>query len=203
MAANGINAIFLDLGLPDSQGLNTFEKMHAVAQKVPILILTANKDDALALEAVRRGAQDYLIKGEIDGDFLARAITYAVARKKLEETVEKRTQLLKLSEEKYRTLFDSIDEGFCIVEMVFDANCKPLDYRFLEVNASFERQTGMHEAKGRLMRSFVPNHEAYWFEIYGKVALTGEPVRLENEAKALIATMTFLLFPSERTQFEK
>ena len=95
MAEGNIDAILLDLGLPDSQGLNTFEKIHAAAQKVPILILTAFKDDALALEAVRRGAQDYLIKGKIDGSTLARAITYAIERKKLEETVEKRTLSLK------------------------------------------------------------------------------------------------------------
>ena len=61
---------------------------------------------------LRKGAQDYLIKGKIDGALLVRAINYAVERKKLEETVENRTLSLKVSEEKYRTLFDSIDEGF-------------------------------------------------------------------------------------------
>ena len=195
MAKGNIDAVLLDLGLPDSQGLNTFEKIHSVAQKVPILILTAFKDDTLALEAVRRGAQDYLIKGKIDGPLLARAITYAVERKKLEETVENRTLSLKLSEEKYRTLFDSIDEGFCIVEMVFDGHGKPKDYRFLEINSSFERQTGLHDAKGKLMRSLAPNHEAYWFEIYGKVSLTSEPVRFTNEAKALNHWYDVFAFP--------
>ena len=115
--------------------------------------------------------------------------------KNLEKTVAQRTLLLRVSEEKYRTLFDSIDEGFCIVEMVFDADCRPLDYRFLEVNASFERQTGMHNAKGKLMRSFAPNHEAYWFEIYGKVALTGEPVRFTNEARELTRWYDVYAFP--------
>ena len=115
--------------------------------------------------------------------------------KQLEDLVEKRTLSLKESEARYRTLFDSIDEGFCIIEMVFDSNCKPLDYRFLEVNASFERQTGMHDAKGKLMRSFAPNHEEYWFEIYGKVALTGESVRFSNEAKALNRFYDVYAFP--------
>jgi PAS domain S-box-containing protein len=195
LAEGNIDAVLLDLGLPDSQGLNTFEKIHVAAQKVPILILTAYKNDELALEAVRRGAQDYLIKGKIDGALLARAITYAVERKKLEETVENRTFSLKVSEEKYRTLFDSIDEGFCIVEMVFDAQGKPVDYCFLEINASFEKQTGLHNAKGKMMRSLAPNHEAYWFEIYGKVALTGEPVRFTNEAKALNRWYDVFAFP--------
>ena len=116
-------------------------------------------------------------------------------QKNLEDLVETRTLSLKESEEKYRTLFDSIDEGFCIIDMVFDSEYRPLDYRFLEVNASFERQTGMHDAKGRLMRSFAPNHEAYWFEIYGKVALTGQPVRFTNEAKALSRYYDVYAFP--------
>jgi signal transduction histidine kinase len=92
-------------------------------------------------------------------------------------------------------LFDTIDEGFCIVEVVFDPQDKPIDYRFLEINASFERQTGLHEAKGKLMRSLAPSHEAYWFEIYGKVALTGEPVRFTNEAKALNRWYDVYAFP--------
>ncbi len=195
LAANGIDAILLDLGLPDSQGLNTFEKIHASAKQLPILVLTGFNDDSVALEAVRRGAQDYLIKGKFDATLLFRAIRYAIERKKLEETVEKRTLSLKVSEARYRTLFDSIDEGFCIVELIFDADAKPLDYRFLEINASFEKQTGLHDAAGKLMRSLVPNHEEHWFQIYGKVAMTGEPVRFTNEARALNRYYDVFAFP--------
>ncbi len=203
LATGDVDAVLLDLGLPDSQGLNTFEKIQIVAKNVPILILTAYTNDALALEAVRKGAQDYLIKGKIDGPLLVRAINYAVERKKLQEIVENRTFSLKISEEKYRTLFDSIDEGFSIIEMVFDKNCKPLDYSFLEVNASFERQTGLRDAKGKLMRSLVPNHEPYWFEIYGNVALTGEPIRFTNEAKALNRYYDVFAFPVGEEKIRK
>lgn len=89
------------------------------------------------------------------------------------------------SEEKYRTLFSSIDTGFCIIKVLFDENGKGVDYRFLEVNPAFEQQTGLTNAVGKNIRDLVPLHEEYWFEIYGKVALTGEPIRFENAAKQL------------------
>src|SRR5258708_23419539 len=68
---------------------------------------------------------------------------------------------------------------------MFDGNNNPIDYRFLEVNPSFERQTGIKNAAGRRMREIAPQHEEHWFEIYGRIALTGEPMRFENEAKQL------------------
>lgn len=89
------------------------------------------------------------------------------------------------SELRYRTLFDSIDEGFCVIEVLFDENQKPVDYRFLEINPMFEKQTGLRDAVGKRMRLLAPDHEAHWFEIYGRVALTGAPVRFENRAEAL------------------
>ena len=89
------------------------------------------------------------------------------------------------AEAKYRQLFDTLIEGFCTIEMIFDAQGKPVDYRFLEVNPAFEKQTGLPNAQGKLMRELAPNIEPHWFEIFGKVATTGEPVRFENEAKPL------------------
>ena len=87
--------------------------------------------------------------------------------------------------ENNKILFNSIDEGFCIIEMIFDEQGKPVDYRFLMINASFEKQTGLHDAVGKRMREFAPNHEDHWFEIYGRIALTGEPIRFENRAEQL------------------
>jgi PAS domain S-box-containing protein len=101
--------------------------------------------------------------------------------KKLLEEIEQ----LKLNEEKYRTLFNSIDEGFCIIEMIFDDQDKPIDYRFLVINDSFEKQTGLRDAVGKRMREFAPNHEEHWFETYGRIALTGESIRFENRAEQL------------------
>jgi two-component sensor histidine kinase len=87
--------------------------------------------------------------------------------------------------ERYRPLFDVIDDGFCVIEMIFDEAGKPVDYRFIDLNPAFERQTGLSNALGRRMRELAPGHEQHWFDIYGRVATTGEPARLENDAVAL------------------
>jgi PAS domain S-box-containing protein len=104
----------------------------------------------------------------------------------LDLTERKRAEVeLHESEQNYRTLFESIDEGFCTIEVLFDQNEKPVDYRFLQISPSFERQTGIKNAAGRRMREIAPQHEEHWFEIYGRIALTGEAMRFENEAKQL------------------
>jgi diguanylate cyclase (GGDEF)-like protein/PAS domain S-box-containing protein len=92
---------------------------------------------------------------------------------------------LKQSEERYRSLFESIDEGFCIIEVLFDRSGNPCDYRFCEVNPMFEQQTGLHNSIGKTARELVQDVEEHWITIYGRVAVTGEPIRVENEAKGL------------------
>jgi hypothetical protein len=78
-----------------------------------------------------------------------------------------------------------MDEGFCIIEMIFDDAGKPADCLFLETNAAFDRQIGLHEAAGKRMRELVPSIEEFWFQIYGKVAQTGEPVHFCSQSEAL------------------
>jgi diguanylate cyclase (GGDEF)-like protein/PAS domain S-box-containing protein len=89
------------------------------------------------------------------------------------------------TESRYRTLFDSIDEGFCVIEVLVDGEGRPVDYRFLEVNPAFEQQTSLGEAVGRTVREMVPDIEASWIELYGKVALTGEPLRFVDWAQSM------------------
>jgi PAS domain S-box-containing protein len=113
-----------------------------------------------------------------EGTLVSSAIRDITERKRAEEELRK-------SEEKYRTLFDSVDEGVCTIEVLFDGKDKPIDYRFLEVNTSFEKQTGIRDARGRRMREIAPLHEEHWFETYGRIALTGEPARFENLAAQL------------------
>ncbi len=88
------------------------------------------------------------------------------------------------SESRYRDLFNSMDEGFCIVEVIFGKQEQAVDYRFLEVNPSFEKQSGLQNATGKTVRELIPDLEPGWFKVFGLVAVTGKPIRFIQESKA-------------------
>jgi len=92
---------------------------------------------------------------------------------------------LRRSEERYRTLIELMDQGFCVIEMLYDEQGRPADFRYLEGNAAFVKQSGLDNAIGKTIRSFVPEHDQHWFDLYDQVVKTGEPVRYENEAVAM------------------
>jgi len=102
--------------------------------------------------------------------------------------ISKRIQIeeqLRKSENQYRTLFEMMDEGFCVVDLIYDSNGRPVDFRFLEINPAFVKQTGLHQALGKTMRQLVPDFEDFWFETYDEVLRTGEPKRFENHTTAM------------------
>jgi PAS domain S-box-containing protein len=90
------------------------------------------------------------------------------------------------SDRRYRTLFDSIDEGFCVVEVLFDGDGRAVDYRFVEANPAFVKHTGLPaDAVGRTAREMLPGLEEHWFQVYGRVARTGEASRFESGSEAM------------------
>lgn len=89
-----IDVVLLDLGLPDSQGLETFVRLREVAAGVAIIVLTGNSDIALATQAVQEGAQDFLVKGRVDGELLIRAIAYALGRMRADDAMRREKDLL-------------------------------------------------------------------------------------------------------------
>src|SRR5206468_278324 len=92
LTSDKFDLVLLDLSLPDEQGLSTIFRAHACAPKVPIVVLTGLDDEALAIKAVRAGAQDYLVKGRVDGDLLVRSIRYATERGRAMEALERREE---------------------------------------------------------------------------------------------------------------
>ena len=141
-----------------------------------------------------------LIERPIRVNTLVAIIRSALRSRRRQYLVRDQLQALDASETRYRTLFDSIDEGFCIVEVIFDENDRPVDYRLLEINPSFEKHTGLTNAQGRRMRELVPEHDEHWFEIYGRVALTGKPVRFQNRAERMNRWFDVYAFPFGRPE---
>lgn len=109
-------------------------------------------------------------------------------------------QALQESEKKYRHLFNSIDEGFCIIEVLFDEHNHPFDYRILEVNQAYQQQTGLVDPVGRCMRDMAPDHEQHWFDIFGNIALTGKPTRFQQPARALGRFYDVYAFPTGKPE---
>jgi diguanylate cyclase (GGDEF)-like protein len=83
LTKDGIDVVLLDLSLPDSQGLETFTKVHEKTPDVAIIVLTGLDDSEIGIKAVQKGAQDYLVKGKVDGNLLFRSIRYAVERQRM------------------------------------------------------------------------------------------------------------------------
>jgi PAS domain S-box-containing protein len=97
------DVVLSDLTLPDSQGFETFQALHSQAPAMPMIVLSGTDDDRMALQAVREGAQDYLVKGKVDTHILTRAITYAIERQRAERALQE-------SERHYRHLLESITD---------------------------------------------------------------------------------------------
>lgn len=145
--------------LPENNIFNDFEISHRFEQiGERVMLVNARRLDHIQL--ILLGIRDITAKKEFELE-------------------------LKKSEEKYRQLFTFIDAGYCIIEVIFDENDDPADYRFLEVNPAFEKNTGLKDATGKTMRELRPEHEAYWFKIYGQIAKTGAPQRFTHKAKHL------------------
>src|SRR5688500_14264707 len=100
LSENSFKIVLLDLFLPDSEGLGTFEKVYPLSGSAPVVVLTGLIDEKITSEALNKGAQDYLVKGDYDKKLLEKTIRYAIERKQNQE-------LLKQSEEEYKLLFES------------------------------------------------------------------------------------------------
>lgn len=110
------DVVLLDLSLPDSQGLETLTRMHAAANGVPIVVLTSLEDEALGLRLIRAGAQDYLVKGQVTGPLLLRALRYAVERTLAEAALKHSERALHEQAWLLRSILGSMSEGVVVVD---------------------------------------------------------------------------------------
>jgi PAS domain S-box-containing protein len=183
------------LELPQISGLLQHLKAQPPWSELPMIVLTRGGESRLArlLDLVAEAAGSItLLERPIGEATLMRSIEVGLRSRRrqyqvrdlLEQEALSQSQL-RDSEQQYRTLFESIDQGFCTIEVFFDEQHEPVDYRYLLVNPAFAAQTGLRDVVGRHMREIVPQHEDQWYRIYGHIASTGEPLRFEKEARAL------------------
>lgn len=178
-----------------------YEAHEIVGQSVLLLIPPDRRDEELTIiSRIKAGERiEYYetVRQRKDGTLIDIALTVSpirdasgsiVGASKIARSMtdlKRVNEQLRISKERYRTLFDSIDEGFCVIQMIFDDHNTPVDWIYVEVNPAFEKHNGLTKAAGKRVSELVPNLEPHWFEIYGKVALTGNPTRFEAGSDAM------------------
>ncbi len=136
LAVESFDVILLDLSLPDAQGIETLVRTHAGAGGVPIVVLTGLDDEALAIRALREGAQDYLVKGQVDGSLLVRAMRYAAERKRAMDAVARREEYFRSLIENALDLISVLDsEG--VIGYASPSHERVLGYRSDELAGKF------------------------------------------------------------------
>jgi PAS domain S-box-containing protein len=184
-----------------AQRLFGYTPQEAVGQPITLLIPSERFDEEREIlarlgrgeriehyETVRLAKDGRRIDVSLSVSPLRNSEGIIVGASKIAHDISERKQAadrLKAGEEKFRTLFESIDQGFCVIELMFDEENRPIDYWFVEMNPAFERHTGLTAAVGRRAKDLVPDLEAFWFETYGRVVMTGEPARFESDAAGM------------------
>jgi PAS domain S-box-containing protein len=149
LTENSFDIVLLDLGLPDSNGIESITKVQSIAPHIPIIVMSGLDDQDTAILAVQKGVQDYLIKGQVDSNLLMRSISYAIERKKTERELQS-------AEQRYRTIF----ENSAVAIMMVDGQ-----ERLISWNKFTEKLLGMTEEDLRHcpVKSLYPENE--WEQI--------------------------------------
>lgn len=162
-----IDVVLLDLGLPDSAGIDTLARFKEAAPDIPVVVLTGNDDPELAVEALRAGAEDYLVKGAIDPHLLARTVRYARERKRFEQS-------LRESEQRFRSLVA------CSVDHIFLLD---LDGGFMESNGAVGHTDfpGEDHIIGKSIEDvYAPEIARIYRQYFEQVVATRKPIRFEH-----------------------
>nr|WP_227494288.1 response regulator [Ramlibacter pallidus] len=185
-------AVLLDVRMPGMDGFEVAREIRARPRSrfTPILFVTAGDDpDEAMMSAYALGAVDFLAK-PLRSEVLKAKVGVFVELYRSKEELRARDrrdfeQRLEAKDARYRALFESIDEGFCVIQLLRDASGKVRDYRIDEANEAFSMHTGVQDPVGRNISDLVPESQGRWLDIYDRVARTGEATRFVEEEKAM------------------
>jgi PAS domain S-box-containing protein len=156
------------------------------AYDFPITLMKHGKEEVLYFDFVYKPIYGDALSSRASGIIsVGHDVTERVlARKKVQE-----------AEAKYRTLFDSLDQGFCVLQIISDENNDPVDYLFVETNPVFESHTGLKDAVGKTAYHLIPNLEPHWLQLYGEVASTRKTKRFVQGSDAMGRWFEVYAFP--------
>jgi PAS domain S-box-containing protein len=196
------DAIVADYQMSGKNGLEFLRELRRRGNDAPFFLLTNRGKEEIAVEALNSGVELYVDKQgntELVYDELKRSICLAVKNRRAEK-------LLRASEEKYRSLFVNMLNGFAYCKMIWDENGQPTDFVYLEVNDAFEKLTGLKKEAvlGKPVTEAIPGiKEAHpeLFEIYGRVASTGEKELFEIYFKPLKIWLSISVYSPKKGYF--
>ncbi len=186
IAKGGFDLLLLDLGLADSQGIETLKKAQAKTSGIPIIVLTGLADEMVGINAVQEGAQDYLMKGQIDGVLLVRTIRYAIERKRAEETLRREKTFTETALNILRDVFFVLD----------------LEGRLLRWNKTLNEITGYSDTEISSMKAtdFFPEEDVQPIQQAIELVMTKGSARVE--ANVLTKDGGKIPFEFSGTQFK-
>ncbi|HEY3420118.1 MAG TPA: response regulator [Methanomassiliicoccales archaeon] len=172
------DAIISDYQMPEMSGIDFLKRLRAKGNDIPFILFTGKGREEVVIEAINSGADSYVQKGgEARSQFveLGHKVRKLVEKKRAERS-------LKESEERYRMLFEGIQEGMAYCQMLYDQNGEPIDWRYLKVNAQFTALTGLEDIEERNATEVIPGimeQDRDLLAAYDRVASTGAPDKFE------------------------
>ena len=172
--ANSYDIILSDLGLPDSNGEETYQELIRLKGNIPLVVFTGMNDEYTSLKSIKAGVDDFLGKDQLNAFILKRTILYTIERH------ANKKRLIE-SEQKFRSMFENMAAASCLDRIIYE-NDRAVDYEILDINPAFSKILNLpyEQVVGKRATEVYQQAKAPFLDIYTKVAETGEPTSFES-----------------------